>query len=167
MLFNPTVPEPSPSPVLGSASTSKTSDKPINKSVNRWTASEICILIEQAGKQQQALQQARDPREKGRIWDKIIFIIQNTDKTSLALKGCTKASVQQKWDSLLQRYRDIKDKIARTGEEAVQNDWEFFNDMDEYLKEDPSVTAPVTCDSIHGIKHKANQDDEVNSFLFD
>ena len=63
--------------------------------------------------------------------------------------------VQQKRDSLLQKYHDIKDKIARTGEGAVQNNWEFFNDMDEYLKEDSSVTAPVTCDSIHGIKHKA------------
>ena len=90
---------------------------------------------------------------------------------SLVLKGRTKASIQQKWDSLLQKYRDIKDKVARTGEEAVQNDWEFFNDMNEYLKEDPSITAPVTCDSIYGIKRKVekieNQDDEVNNSLFD
>jgi hypothetical protein len=90
--------------------------------------------------------------------------------TSSVLKERTKTSIQQKWDSLLQKYRDIKDKIARTGEEAIQNDWEFFNDMDEYLKEDPSVTAPVTCDSIYGIKRKVqkteNQDEEVNYLLF-
>ena len=43
--------------------------------------------------------------------------------------------------------------------------------MNEYLKEDPSITAPVTCDSIYGIKRKVekieNQDDEVNNSLFD
>ncbi|GBB83823.1 hypothetical protein RclHR1_10490007 [Rhizophagus clarus] len=78
----------------------------------------------------------------------------------------TKASIQQKWDSLLQKYRDIKDKISRTGEEPIQNEWEFFCDMDEYLKEDPSITAPITVDSIHGVKHKIqkpeNQDEENN-----
>ena len=160
-----------PSLFKGSASTSKTSDAPTNKSANRWTSSEIRMLIEQVGKQQQTLQHVRDSREKGRIWDKIIFNIQNSDMASLVLKGRTKASIQQKWDSLLQKYRDIKDKVARTGEEAVQNDWEFFNDMNEYLKEDPSITAPVTCDSIYGIKRKVekieNQDDEVNNSLFD
>ena len=133
LLFNSTAPavmELSP-PVSGPAS-----KVPTNKSNNRWTVSEVRILIEQVGKQHQALQQARDPREKGRIWDKIIFTIKNSDMTSLALKERTKASVQQKWESLLQRYHDIKDKISRTGEEAVQNEWEFFNDMDEYLKED-------------------------------
>ena len=105
LLFNSTVPaviELSPTPVLGPAS-----KVPTNKSNNQWTASEVRILIEQVGKQQQALQQARDPREKGRIWDKIIFTIQNSDMTSLALKECTKASVQQKWESLLQRYREL------------------------------------------------------------
>jgi hypothetical protein len=73
---------------------------------------------------------------------------------SSALKERTKASIQQKWDSLLQKYRDIKDRIASTGEEAIQNDWEFFSDMDKYLRKDPSVAAPVTSDSIYGIKHK-------------
>ena len=109
----------------------------------------------------------RDPREKGRIWDKIISIIQNSDMASSTLKQRTKTSIKQKWDSLLQKYRDVKDKIARTGEEPIE--WEFFNDMDEYLKEDPSVTAPVTCNSIYGIKCKAQktenqQDNEVNLF---
>ena len=128
------------------------------------------MLIEQAGKQQQALQRVRDPREKGRIWDKIIFNIQTSDMASPALKERTKQSIQQKWDSLLQKYRDIKDKIARTGEEAAQIDWEFFNDMDEYLKGDPSVTAPVTCDSIYGIKRKTkttdNQDEVIYLFIY-
>lgn len=138
---------------------------PTNK-INRWTSSEVrTMLIEQAGKHQQALQRAKDPREKGRIWDKIISTIQNSDMASSSLKERTKASIQQKWDSLLQKYRDIKDKIARTGEEPIQNEWEFFRDMDEYLKEDPSITAPITCDSIHGVKHKIqkpeNQDEEV------
>ncbi|GES95438.1 hypothetical protein GLOIN_2v1486595 [Rhizophagus clarus] len=105
-------------------------------------------------------------KEKGRIWDKIISTIQNSDMASSSLKERTKASIQQKWDSLLQKYRDIKDKISRTGEEPIQNEWEFFRDMDEYLKEDPSITAPITVDSIHGVKHKIqkpeNQDEENN-----
>jgi hypothetical protein len=40
--------------------------------------------------------------------------------------------------------------------------------MDEYLKKDPSIIAPVTSDSINGVKHKLqktknndNNDDEV------
>ncbi|GES86158.1 trihelix transcription factor GT-3a-like [Rhizophagus clarus] len=138
---------------------------PTNK-INRWVSSEVRMLIEQAGKHQQALQRAKDPREKGRIWDKIISTIQNSDMASSSLKERTKASIQQKWDSLLQKYRDIKDKISRTGEEPIQNEWEFFRDMDEYLKEDPSITAPIIVDSIHGVKHKIqkpeNQDEENN-----
>jgi hypothetical protein len=135
-------------------------------SSNRWSSSEIRILIEQAGKHQQALQQVKDPREKGRIWDKIISIIQNSNIASSALKKRTKASIQQKWDSLLQKYRNIKDRIASTGEGAIQNEWEYFNDMDKYLRNDPSIIAPVTSDSISGIKHKEqdtieNQEEEV------
>jgi hypothetical protein len=126
---------------------------PPNRSVNRWTSSEVRILIEQVGKWLQMLQ-AKDPREKGRVWDKIVSNLQNSDMASSALKERTKASIQQKWDSLLQKYRDIKDRIASTGEEAIQNDWEFFSDMDKYLRKDPSVAAPVTSDSIYGIKHK-------------
>ncbi|CAG8778972.1 14380_t:CDS:2, partial [Acaulospora morrowiae] len=103
---------------------------------------------------QQALQQARDPREKGRIWNKVIANVQSSKIASLVLKERTKASIQQKWDSLLQKYRDIKDKIASTSEEAIQNNWEFFDYMDEYLKKDSSITASITSDSIYGIKRR-------------
>ncbi|RIA82955.1 hypothetical protein C1645_834552 [Glomus cerebriforme] len=97
-----------------------------NKLTNRWTSSETRMLIEVVGKKWQALQKVKDTREKGRIWDKIIVNIQTSDVASPALKECTKASIQQKWDALLQKYRDIKDKIERTGEEAIQNDWNFL-----------------------------------------
>ncbi|CAG8843619.1 33145_t:CDS:1, partial [Racocetra persica] len=40
-----------------------------NKLSNRWTSPEIRILIEEVGNHQQALQKAKDPQEKGRIWD--------------------------------------------------------------------------------------------------
>ncbi|CAG8455576.1 10710_t:CDS:2, partial [Funneliformis mosseae] len=55
-----------------------------------------------------------------------------------SFKECKNTSIQQKWAPLLQKYRDIKIKFAST--------------------EDPSVTAPVTSDSIYGITE--NQDDE-------
>ncbi|CAG8799571.1 26056_t:CDS:2, partial [Gigaspora rosea] len=32
--------------------------------------------------------------------------------------------------------------------------------MDEYLKKDPSITAPITSDSIHGIKRKVQPNNE-------
>ena len=83
--------------LIPSSETSGSSSKP----VNRWSSSEIRMLIEHVEKQQQALQQVKDPREKEQIWDKIIFIIQSSDIASSALKKCTKASIQQKWDSLL------------------------------------------------------------------
>jgi hypothetical protein len=53
-----------------------------------------------------------------------------------------------------------------TGEEAVQNDWEFYKDMDEYLKDDPSITAPVTSDSIHGVKHKMQRNDHEDNEVY-
>jgi len=89
---------------------------------------------------------------------------------SLALKERTKTSIQQKWDALLQKFRDIKDKIESTGEEAIQNDWEFFKDMDNFLRKDPSIVAPITSDSIYGIKRKEqknaeDQDEEVSDVL--
>ena len=89
---------------------------------------------------------------------------------SLALKERTKTSIQQKWDALLQKFRDIKDKIESTGGEAIQNDWEFFKDMDNFLRKDPSIVAPITSDSIYGIKHKVeksaeDQDEEVSDVL--
>ncbi|CAG8691925.1 10113_t:CDS:2, partial [Funneliformis caledonium] len=52
-------------------------------------------------------------------------------------------SIQQKWDALLQKFCDIKDKIESTGEEAIQNDWEFFNDMDNFLRKDPKQTDTI------------------------
>jgi hypothetical protein len=79
------------------------------------------MLIEEVGKQWQALQKVKDAREKGRIQDRIIINIQTSDAASSALKERTKASIQQKWDALLQKYRDIKDKIESTGEEAIGN----------------------------------------------
>lgn len=144
---------------------------PVNKQTNRWTSSETRMLIEEIGKQWHALQKTKDAREKGRIWDRIIANIQTSDVASSSLKERTKASIQQKWDALLQKYRDIKDKIEHTGEEAIQNDWEFFKDMDNYLRKDPSIVAPIISDSIHGIKRKVprNAEDhtgeEVTSFF--
>lgn len=122
------------------------------------------MLIEEVGKNQSLLQRVRDPREKGRIWDNIIANLQDSTNASLSLKDRTKQSVQQKWDNLLQKYRNIKDTITTTGEEAIQNDWEFFDDMDEHMKKDPSITAPVTSDSINRVKRKQpktkNKDDD-------
>ena len=124
------------------------------------------MLIDEVGNNQQALQHVRDPREKGRIWDKIVSNIQDST-SSIILKERSKTSFQQKWDSLHQKYRNIKDIIKNTGEEAIQNDWEFFKDMDKYLKNDPSIEAPITSDSINGIKRKGKnntdnyEDDEV------
>ncbi|EXX61129.1 uncharacterized protein OCT59_012444 [Rhizophagus irregularis] len=63
------------------------------KSTNRWTTSETQMLIEEVRMQWQALQQVKDPREKGRIWDKIITNIQKSDMASPALKERTKTSV--------------------------------------------------------------------------
>ncbi|CAG8553225.1 2486_t:CDS:2 [Gigaspora rosea] len=131
-----------------------------SRSANRWTSSETRMLIDEVGSHQEMLKNVRDPREKGRIWDMITSNIQTSDTASLVLKERTKASIQQKWDALLQKYRDIKDRIASTGEEAIQNDWEFFDDMDIYLKRDPSVTAPITSDSICGIKRKVQESTE-------
>ncbi|CAB4435283.1 unnamed protein product [Rhizophagus irregularis] len=130
------------------------------KSTNRWTTSETRMLIEEVRMQWQALQQVKDPREKGQIWDKIITNIQKSDMASPSLKERTKTSVQQKWDALLQKFRDIKDKIESTGGEATQNDWEFFKDMDSFLRKDPSIVAPITSDSIYGIKRKEQKNAE-------
>ena len=49
---------------------------------------------------------------------------------------------------------------------AIQNDWEFYNDIDEYMKSDPSVNAPITSDSIRGVKHKMQDDirDDKNDY---
>jgi len=47
------------------------------KLTNRWTSSETRMLIEEVGRQWQALQQVKDPREKDRIWDRIITNIQS------------------------------------------------------------------------------------------
>ena len=55
-----------------------------HKLTNRWTSSETRMLIEEVGKQWQALQQVKDPREKGRIWDKIITNIQKSNLAGLA-----------------------------------------------------------------------------------
>ncbi|CAI2201085.1 12203_t:CDS:2, partial [Funneliformis geosporum] len=115
--------EPSPTPVSTpnslvvepslTPSSADISSLPLNKSNKR---SSVTPSFDTSGP-------PSNPREKGQIWDRIISIIQNSDLASSALKNRTKASIQQKWDSLLQKYRDIKDRITSTGEEAVQNDW--------------------------------------------
>ncbi|RIA87819.1 hypothetical protein C1645_827241 [Glomus cerebriforme] len=116
------------------------------------------MLIEEVGKKWQALQKVKDVREKGRIWNKIVVNIQTSDVASPALKECTKASIQQKWDALLQKYRDIKDKIESTGEKPFRMT-EFFKDIDNYLRNDPSIVVPITSDLINGIKRKVLQKD--------
>ncbi|PKC66467.1 hypothetical protein RhiirA1_394464 [Rhizophagus irregularis] len=51
-------------------------------------------------------------------------------------------------------------KIESTGGEAIQNDWEFFKDMDSFLRKDLSIVAPITSDSIYGIKRKEQENAE-------
>ncbi|RIB24028.1 hypothetical protein C2G38_2242256 [Gigaspora rosea] len=90
-----------------------------------------------------------------------------SDTASLVLKEHTKVSIQQKWNTLLQKYHDIKDKIASTKEVVIQNNCEFFDNMNIYLRRNPSVTVPITSDSICGIKRKVqesteDQDDDDN-----
>ncbi|RIB17467.1 hypothetical protein C2G38_2187210 [Gigaspora rosea] len=132
-----------------------TSDTPIstNKLSNRWTSPEIRVLIEEVGKHQQMLQKVKDPREKGRIWDTIVSNIQSSSVAGPVLKERSKTSIQQKWDALFQKYRDIKDTVASTGEEPLQNDWEFFYDIDEYLRSDPSVEYLLQAE-VSNVKHK-------------
>ncbi|CAG8758049.1 24798_t:CDS:2, partial [Gigaspora rosea] len=95
-------------------------------------------------------------------------MLKNTsDTASLVLKEHTKVSIQQKWNTLLQKYHDIKDKIASTKEVVIQNNCEFFDNMNIYLRRNPSVTVPITSDSICGIKRKVqesteDQDDDDN-----
>ncbi|CAG8519488.1 1593_t:CDS:2 [Scutellospora calospora] len=137
-----------------------TSISSVNKLSNRWTSSETRFLIKEVEKNQQALQQVRDLRQKGQIWDKIIANLQESTVASVALKGRTKMSIQQKWESLHQKYRSIKNTIKNTGEGAIQTKWEFFNDMEEILKNDPSIIAPVTSNSINRIKHKQDNQEE-------
>ncbi|CAG8816203.1 24212_t:CDS:2, partial [Gigaspora rosea] len=114
-----------------------TSDTPIstNKLSNRWTLPEIRVLIEEVGKHQQMLQKVKDPREKERIWDTIVSNIQSSS---------------------------VADTVASNREEPLQNDWEFFYDIDEYLRSDPSVEASITSDSIRGVKCKAQECEELN-----
>ncbi|RIA94940.1 hypothetical protein C1645_817310 [Glomus cerebriforme] len=50
------------------------------------------------------------------------------------------------------------DTISCTGKEAIQNDWEFYNDINEYMQSNPNVHAPITSDSIRGVKHKMQDD---------
>ncbi|CAG8805991.1 2876_t:CDS:2 [Cetraspora pellucida] len=66
-----------------------------NKTNYCWTSFETRILIEEVSKNQYALQQIRDPREKEHIWDKIISNIQDST-SSLILKEQSKISFQQK-----------------------------------------------------------------------
>ncbi|CAG8798107.1 19025_t:CDS:2, partial [Cetraspora pellucida] len=118
---------------LTSDTNSNSSEVPSDKPTKRWSSSETRILIEEVGKQYKTLQKAKDPREKGRIWNKIISGIQSST-SNLNLKERSKTSVQQKWESIHQKYRNIKDVIKNTGEEAIQNEWEFFNDIDSKKK---------------------------------
>ncbi|GBC00028.1 hypothetical protein RclHR1_03710012 [Rhizophagus clarus] len=124
---NQEIPSPFDAIDVDQSSTRSTStfvnfNTPANKSTNRWTSSETRILIEDVAKQRHALQKVKDARERERIWDRIVANIQTSNIVSLALKERAKASIQQKWDELLQKYRDVKDIIERTGEDAVQND---------------------------------------------
>ncbi|CAB4478632.1 unnamed protein product [Rhizophagus irregularis] len=77
-----------------------------SKPSNRWTSTEIRILIKEVGEHQQALQKVKDPREKGRIWDNIVSNIQSSNVASPVLKERSKASIQQKWDTVFQKYRE-------------------------------------------------------------
>ncbi|CAB4491559.1 hypothetical protein RhiirA1_458414 [Rhizophagus irregularis] len=45
------------------------------------------------------------PRERGRIWDNIVSNIQTSNAASPVLKERSKASIQQKWDAVFQKYR--------------------------------------------------------------
>ncbi|RIB02254.1 hypothetical protein C2G38_2228352 [Gigaspora rosea] len=117
-----------------------TSDTPIstNKLSNRWTSPEIRVLIEEVGKHQQMLQKVKEPREKEEFGIQLSQIYNHP------------------------KYRDIKDTVASTGEEPLQNNWEFFYDIDEYLRSDPSVEASITSNSIRGVKRKAQECEELN-----
>ncbi|CAB4495973.1 unnamed protein product [Rhizophagus irregularis] len=77
-----------------------------SKPSNRWTSAEIRILIKEVGEHQQALQKVKDPRKKGRIWDNIVSNIQSSNVASPVLKERSKASIQQKWDTVFQKYSE-------------------------------------------------------------
>jgi hypothetical protein len=72
----------------------------------------------------------------------------------------TKESFQQKWITLVGLYKDARDSNT-TGTEP--NDWEFYDEMDDILKCDPTVEPPVIRDSMSGVKRKMDDDDERKS----
>ncbi|CAG8673950.1 2507_t:CDS:2, partial [Cetraspora pellucida] len=60
----------------------------------------------------------------------------------------------------LQRFKFEGSYKSINSTEMEQLFSKFFADMDEHLKKDPSIMAPVTSDSINGLKHKLQKDDE-------
>jgi hypothetical protein len=67
------------------------------------------------------------------------------------MKIRSKSSIQQKWDHLIMAYKDTVDE-NKTG--SAPHTFEFFNEMADTLKDDPSVEPPIIHDSISGIKRK-------------
>lgn len=98
---------------------------------NRWSSIETKTLILSYQEHAEALTRAKSPQRKRVIWQTILQAFRESCQDNAIESEKTLTQLKEKWKSLVEKYKKIKDNNKSTG--RGRESFEFFEELDSFL----------------------------------
>jgi len=114
-----------------------------NAGRNCWSSIETRTLILSYQEHAEALTQAKSPQRKRAIWQTILQAFRDSYQDNAIESVKTLTQLKEKWKSLVEKYKKIKDNNKATG--RWRESFEFFKELDSLLGCQDKISPRYMC----------------------
>ena len=112
---------------------------------NRWSSIETRTLILSYQEHAEALSRAKSPQRKKAIWQTILQAFRENCQDNAVESEKTLTQLKEKWKSLVDKYKKIKDNNKATG--RGRESFEFFEELDSFLGCRDKISPRYMCET--------------------
>ena len=112
---------------------------------NRWSSTETRTLILSYQEHAEALARAKSPQRKKAIWQTIQQAFKESCQDNGIESEKTLTQLKEKWKSLVDKYKKIKDNNKATG--RGRESFEFFEELDSFLGCRDKISPRYMCET--------------------
>ena len=112
---------------------------------NRWSSIETRTLILSYQEHAEALTQAKSPQRKKAIWQTMLQAFRGSCQDNAIESEKTLAHLKEKWKSLVNKYKKIKDNNKATG--RGRESFDFFEELDSFLGCRDNISPRYMCET--------------------
>ena len=112
---------------------------------NHWSSTETRTLIFSYREHAEALARAKSPQRKKAIWQTILQAFKESCQDNGIESEKTLTQLKEKWKSLVDKYKKIKDNNKATG--RGRESFEFFEELDSFLGCRDKISPRYMCET--------------------